>query len=87
MEDDVSSTSYLLTASAIKGDTVKVTDIGHDSAQGDIRFTDVLEKMGTTTTWGDDFIAYTHGELKVIDMNMNRIPDVAITIATVALST
>ncbi|MEA7614664.1 hypothetical protein ONO57_27115, partial [Salmonella enterica subsp. enterica serovar Anatum] len=41
------------------------------------RFADVLEKMGATITWGDDFIACTRGELHAIDMDMNHIPDAA----------
>ena len=78
-------TRYFLAAGAIKGGTVKVTGIGRNSMQGDIRFADVLEKMGATITWGDDFIACTHGELNAVDMDMNHIPDAAMTIATAAL--
>ncbi|ELW9442802.1 3-phosphoshikimate 1-carboxyvinyltransferase [Pluralibacter gergoviae] len=85
VEGDASSASYFLAAGAIKGGTVKVTGIGRDSMQGDIRFADVLEKMGATVTWGDDFIACTRGELNGIDMDMNHIPDAAMTIATTAL--
>ncbi|MDR8241097.1 3-phosphoshikimate 1-carboxyvinyltransferase, partial [Acinetobacter baumannii] len=85
VEGDASSASYFLAAGAIKGGTVKVTGIGRNSVQGDIRFADVLEKMGATVTWGDDFIACTHGELKAVDMDMNHIPDAAMTIATAAL--
>ncbi|EFQ8858069.1 3-phosphoshikimate 1-carboxyvinyltransferase [Salmonella enterica] len=85
VEGDASSASYFLAAGAIKGGTVKVTGIGHKSMQGDIRFADVLEKMGATITWGDDFIACTRGELHAIDMDMNHIPDAAMTIATTAL--
>ncbi|ECW4118767.1 3-phosphoshikimate 1-carboxyvinyltransferase [Salmonella enterica subsp. enterica serovar Enteritidis] len=85
VEGDASSASYFLAAGAIKGCTVKVTGIGRKSMQGDIRFADVLEKMGATITWGDDFIACTRGELHAIDMDMNHIPDAAMTIATTAL--
>ena len=85
VEGDASSASYFLAAGAIKGGTVKVTGIGRYSVQGDIRFADVLEKMGATITWGDDFIACTRGELNAIDMDMNHIPDAAMTIATAAL--
>ncbi|EGO0744544.1 3-phosphoshikimate 1-carboxyvinyltransferase [Salmonella enterica] len=85
VEGDASSASYFLAAGAIKGGTVKVTGIGRISMQGDIRFADVLEKMGATITWGDDFIACTRGELHAIDMDMNHIPDAAMTIATTAL--
>ncbi|MBE5575617.1 3-phosphoshikimate 1-carboxyvinyltransferase [Salmonella enterica subsp. enterica] len=85
VEGDASSASYFLAAGAIKGGTVKVTGIGRKSMQGDIRFADVLEKMGATITWGDDFIACTRGELHAIDMDMNHIPDAAMTIAITAL--
>ncbi|HIH4388301.1 TPA: 3-phosphoshikimate 1-carboxyvinyltransferase [Citrobacter freundii] len=85
VEGDASSASYFLAAGAIKGGTVKVTGIGRNSMQGDIRFADVLEKMGATITWGDDFIACTRGELNAVDMDMNHIPDAAMTIATAAL--
>ncbi|EPJ3205804.1 3-phosphoshikimate 1-carboxyvinyltransferase [Salmonella enterica subsp. enterica serovar Derby] len=85
VEGDASSASYFLAAGAIKGGTVKVTGIGRHSMQGDIRFADVLEKMGATVTWGDDFIACTRGELNAVDMDMNHIPDAAMTIATAAL--
>ncbi|MEG0801484.1 MAG: 3-phosphoshikimate 1-carboxyvinyltransferase [Citrobacter sp.] len=85
VEGDASSASYFLAAGAIKGGTVKVTGIGRNSMQGDIRFADVLDKMGATVTWGDDFIACAHGELNAVDMDMNHIPDAAMTIATAAL--
>lgn len=85
VEGDASSASYFLAAGAIKGGTVKVTGIGRNSVQGDIRFADVLEKMGATVTWGEDYIACTRGELNAIDMDMNHIPDAAMTIATAAL--
>jgi len=85
VEGDASSASYFLAAAAIKGGTVKVTGIGRHSMQGDIRFADVLEKMGASVEWGDDFIACTRGELNAIDLDMNHIPDAAMTIATAAL--
>ncbi|WP_058913177.1 3-phosphoshikimate 1-carboxyvinyltransferase [Entomohabitans teleogrylli] len=85
VEGDASSASYFLAAAAIKGGTVKVTGVGRNSVQGDIHFASALEKMGAVITWGDDFIACTRGELKGIDMDMNHIPDAAMTIATTAL--
>ncbi|MGX2955641.1 3-phosphoshikimate 1-carboxyvinyltransferase [Ursidibacter arcticus] len=84
VEGDASSASYFLAAGAIKG-KVKVTGIGKNSIQGDRLFADVLEKMGAKITWGDDFIQAEQGDLKGIDMDMNHIPDAAMTIATTAL--
>jgi 3-phosphoshikimate 1-carboxyvinyltransferase len=85
VEGDASSASYFLAAAAIRGGTVTVSGIGRHSVQGDIRFADVLEKMGAKIVWGDDYIACTRGELNAIDMDMNHIPDAAMTIATAAL--
>lgn len=85
VEGDASSASYFLAAAAVKGGTVKVTGIGRNSVQGDIRFADVLEKMGAVVEWGEDYISCTRGELNAIDMDMNHIPDAAMTIATAAL--
>ncbi|HEY0210796.1 3-phosphoshikimate 1-carboxyvinyltransferase [Acerihabitans sp.] len=85
VEGDASSASYFLAAAAIRGGTVRVTGIGKNSVQGDIRFADVLERMGATIRWGDDFIECSRGELRAIDMDMNHIPDAAMTIATTAL--
>ena len=85
VEGDASSASYFLAAAAIKGGTVRVTGIGKNSVQGDIRFADVLEAMGAKITWGDEFIECQRGELNGIDMDMNHIPDAAMTIATAAL--
>jgi 3-phosphoshikimate 1-carboxyvinyltransferase len=85
VEGDASSASYFLAAGAIKG-KVRVTGIGKNSIQGDIRFADVLEKMGAKITWGDDFIeAENVGELQAVDLDLNQIPDAAMTIATTAL--
>ena len=85
VEGDASSASYFLAAGAIKGGTVKVTGIGKNSIQGDIRFAEVLEKMGATVNWQNDFIEITSGPLKAVDLDMNHIPDAAMTIATTAL--
>ena len=62
-----------------------MTGIGKNSIQGDRLFADVLEKMGAKITWGEDFIQAEQGELIGVDMDMNHIPDAAMTIATTAL--
>ncbi|AHG79785.1 3-phosphoshikimate 1-carboxyvinyltransferase [Mannheimia varigena USDA-ARS-USMARC-1388] len=84
VEGDASSASYFLAAGAIKGN-VKVTGIGKKSIQGDRLFADVLESMGAKITWGEDFIQAEQAPLKGVDMDMNHIPDAAMTIATTAL--
>lgn len=85
MEGDASSASYFLAAAAIKGGTVRVTGIGRNSLQGDTQFAAVLEKMGAKVTFADTYIECTRDTLHGIDMDMNAIPDAAMTIATTAL--
>lgn len=48
IEPDASSASYPLAAAAICGGSVRVTDLGPDSLQGDAAFADVLASMGCT---------------------------------------
>ena len=84
VEGDASSASYFLAAGAIGG-SIKVTGIGKNSVQGDIQFADALEAMGADIEWGDDYIKASKGDLMAIDMDMNHIPDAAMTIAVAAL--
>lgn len=85
VEGDASSASYFLAAAAIAGGPVRVEGVGSASVQGDIRFAEVLEAMGAQVSWGDDWIEVKRGELRGIDMDLNHIPDAAMTIAIVAL--
>ncbi|BDY05072.1 3-phosphoshikimate 1-carboxyvinyltransferase [Ferrimonas sp. YFM] len=85
VEGDASSASYFLAAAAIGGGSVEVRGVGTDSLQGDKHFADVLEAMGAQVEWGRDFIRCSKGALNGVDMDMNAIPDAAMTIATTAL--
>lgn len=85
VEGDASSASYFLAAAAIAGGTVRVHGSGLSSVQGDVRFAEVLEQMGATVLWGDTWIEVTRSELHGVDVDLNHIPDAAMTIATTAL--
>jgi 3-phosphoshikimate 1-carboxyvinyltransferase len=86
VEGDASSASYFLAAGAIGGGPVRVTGVGRDSIQGDVRFAETLEQMGGKITYGDNWIeASGSGRLKAIDVDLNHIPDAAMTIAAAAL--
>ena len=86
VEGDASSASYFLAAGAIAGGPVRVIGVGRDSIQGDIRFAEVLEKMGARVEFGPDWIEVSStGKLKPIDMDLNHIPDAAMTAAVTAL--
>ncbi len=86
VEGDASSASYFLAAGALAGGPVRVEGVGRASIQGDVRFTEVLERMGARVTMGEDWIEVASGgRLRAVDMDMNHIPDAAMTAAVLAL--
>lgn len=88
VEGDASSASYFLAAAAIRGPGVRVTGIGADSVQGDVAFLDVLRAMGARVQRSATDILVRppqSGVLKPVDLDLNHIPDAAMTAATLAL--
>jgi 3-phosphoshikimate 1-carboxyvinyltransferase len=87
VEGDASSASYFLAAGAIAGGPVRVEGVGRDSVQGDVRFTEVLERMGARVALQDDAIEVSNPgrKLKAFDLDLNHIPDAAMTAAVLAL--
>ena len=85
IEGDASSASYFFAAAAIAGGTVRVNGIGSNSVQGDIEFLDAIEAMGAVVSRQSDSVEVSGGALKGIDMDLNHIPDAAMTIAAMAL--
>ena len=88
VEGDASAASYFLAAGAIGGGPVRVEGVGSISIQGDVRFADALAAMGARIEWGENFIeaqAPVSGKLKAFDLDLNHIPDAAMTLAVAAL--
>jgi len=88
VEGDASSASYFLAAGAIAGGPVRVNGVGQDSIQGDVRFAEVLAQMGANVQVGPDWIevsAPASGRLAPFDLDLNHIPDAAMTAAVTAL--
>jgi 3-phosphoshikimate 1-carboxyvinyltransferase len=86
VEGDASSASYFLAAGALGGGPVRVEGVGRGSIQGDVRFTEVLERMGARVSMGEGWVEASGGQdLKPIDMDLNHIPDAAMTAAVLAL--
>ena len=88
VEGDASAASYFLAAGAIGGGPVRVEGVGRNSIQGDVRFADALEAMGARIDWGEQYIeaqSPASGKLKAFDLDLNHIPDAAMTLAVAAL--
>ncbi|MDE0758980.1 MAG: 3-phosphoshikimate 1-carboxyvinyltransferase, partial [Pseudomonadales bacterium] len=84
IEGDASSASYFLGAAAVAGN-IKVYGLGRNSIQGDLAFVDVLEKMGARVKKLDQAIEVSKGPLTAVDVDLNHIPDAAMTVAMLAL--
>jgi 3-phosphoshikimate 1-carboxyvinyltransferase len=87
VEGDASSASYFLAAGVLGGGPVRVQGVGQNSIQGDVRFVEVLERVGGRVTLGADWIEARAGEgpLRAFDLDLNHIPDAAMTAAVMAL--
>jgi 3-phosphoshikimate 1-carboxyvinyltransferase len=84
VEGDASSASYFLAAGAISGKGITVHGIGADSVQGDVAFVQVLKAMGARVDQSADSIHVAPGPLIGVDLDLNHIPDAAMTVAVLA---
>ena len=86
VEGDASSATYFLAAASICGKRIKVKGIGAKSIQGDIKFVEILKKMGANIIINDDYIiSNSKKQLIAIDEDLNHIPDAAMTVAMLCL--
>lgn len=89
IEPDASNASYFLAAAAVvPGSKCTIEGLGKGSLQGDVGFADVLHQMGADLSFGRDFITILsprNGVLRGIDVDLNHMPDMAQTLAVVAL--
>ncbi|MCS6997317.1 MAG: 3-phosphoshikimate 1-carboxyvinyltransferase [Casimicrobiaceae bacterium] len=88
VEGDASSASYFLAAGALAGGPVRVEGVGQGALQGDVAFVDALEAMGARITrerHALSAMAPADGRLRAVDLDLNAIPDAAMTLAVLAL--
>ncbi len=85
VEPDASAASYFFALAAVTGGRVRVRNLGARSAQGDVRFVDVLERMGCQVLREDDSITVQGPpSLRGIEVDMNAISDTVQTLAAIA---
>lgn len=82
VEPDASSAHYFWAAAALCGGRVRTPGLGRASLQGDVRFAELLGRMGAEVEMGADWIEVRgRGQLAGIDADMNEISDTAMTLA------
>ena len=85
VEPDASAASYFFAAAAICGGTVRVPGLGRASRQGDLRFVQLLRRMGATVAQTvDETSVSVAGPLHGIEADMADLSDTAPTLAVVA---
>lgn len=84
VEVDASGMSYLLTAAAITNSSVRIPGITLNSAQGDAGLAKVYEQMGCKLTQEEDAIVLTGDKLSGLDVDMEDMPDVVLSLAIAA---
>ena len=84
VETDCSQAAYFWGAAAISGAEIKVAGIKTNSAQGDLRFVDLLQQMGCRVARESDSIGVAGGPLCAIEADLADMPDQVPTLAVVA---
>jgi 3-phosphoshikimate 1-carboxyvinyltransferase len=84
VEADASAASYFFAAAAIAKGTVKVPGLSANGLQGDVRFVDMLGRMGCQVKWETASITVHGRPLHGINVDMNAISDTVMTLAAVA---
>jgi 3-phosphoshikimate 1-carboxyvinyltransferase len=85
VEGDASSATYFWGLAALLGQSMCVTNVPPTSAQGDVRFLDVLERMGCTVSRGEHLQVTGPTQLRPLGtIDLNALPDAAMTVAVLA---
>lgn len=84
VEIDASGMSYIVTAAVLTQSTVKISGISRKSKQGDVGLIDVYKQMGCKVEDDDDSITFTGAPISGIDVDMEKMPDVVLSLAVAA---
>jgi 3-phosphoshikimate 1-carboxyvinyltransferase len=85
VEPDASAASYFMAAAAVTGGRVRIPGLGSTSAQGDLRFAEVLREMGCEVELAPDSVEIRGpNRLRGVDVDMNAFSDTMMTLAAIA---
>ncbi len=85
VEPDATAASYFLAAAAITQGRVRIKGLGRASLQGDVGFVALLKEMECQVRSGEDWLEVQGRPLRGMEADLSQVPDVAQTLAVVAL--
>lgn len=86
VEADLSAACYPAAAAALTGGEVTLEGVARGSAQGDVRFFDLLADMGARIDWLEGAVRVTGaGPLRAVEADLSAMPDQVPTLAALAL--
>ena len=84
VEADASNASYFFAIAAMTNTSIKILKLKKESKQGDIKFLEILEKMGAKVFYEKDGIRVQGKKLIGIEADMSNMPDVVPTLAVLS---
>ena len=85
VEPDASAASYFFAAAAVTGGRVRITRLTKNSCQGDIKFVEVLQRMGCQVNYTKNYTeVFGTDKLQGVEEDMNDISDIVPTLAAIA---
>ena len=88
IEPDLSSASYFAAMGILGAGPIKLSHVKKKSIQGDFRFFQILKDFGFTIVFKKEFLLISNQDQKKLpgfDLDLGDIPDVAMTLAILAL--
>lgn len=82
-DGDWSQAAFFMAAGALAGD-VTVSGLNINSAQGDLKITEILDGFGAEITVKDDSVTVKKSELRALDIDAAQIPDLVPILAVAA---
>lgn len=85
VESDYSAAPYPAAAALLTGGEVRLAGLAPDSAQGDRRFFEVLERLGGTVRWEGDELVVGGSVARPVDEDLGSMPDQVPTLAALSI--
>lgn len=81
IEGDWSSASYFCCLGTLIDGGIEISNLNNSSVQGDKEFVKIMETIGAVVEYKNNSVIIKRGEIRPIDINMESMPDTAMSLA------